>query len=456
MKITRWQLATVLAVCAIGVGIGAGGRALWPTSGQAATAPSPIQLIAATTDSAPVGGNASTDALIRSYQQAVRTAPSNPGAYTNLGLAYMQKERETSDVQYYQFSDDAAAAALKLDPRNVEALTIEAWVDLGRHDFVPAAAMARRAVDADLTNPDNYANLGDAEANLGQYDAMLSAYQKMADLKPDLASYNRASYVRWLYGDLRGATRFMLLAIRAGSNQPENVAWCESQLGDDFFNAGFVLGAQQMYQEALKAFPHYARALAGLASVDVALHHPGAAIRDYRQAIAVVPLPQYLTGLGDLYASMGKTVQAQRQYAVIAFIDHIFAINHVRYGIDEALFDADHNQNLQQALSLAGGESKIRHDVQTMDTLAWVLYKNGRFSAAWNAEQQAMRLGTHFAPFYFHAGMIQAKLGNIAEAQDYLSKALMLNPNFSVLNAPVAQRELVALNDRAASSKGRR
>ena len=129
---------------------------------------------------------------------------------------------------------------------------------------------------------------------------MTSAYQRMVDLKPSLASYNRASYVRWLYGDLQNATRFMLMAIRAGSTDRENVAWCESQLGDDYFNAGFVLPAEAQYRAALHMFPHYARALAGMATVELALGHRAAAVKYYKQAIAVVPLPQYVTSLGDL------------------------------------------------------------------------------------------------------------------------------------------------------------
>jgi tetratricopeptide (TPR) repeat protein len=88
-----------------------------------------------------------------------------------------------------------------------------------------------------------------------------------------------------------------------------------------------------------------------------------------------------------------------------------------------------------------------------MDTLAWVLYQNRKYGDAWNAEKQALRLGTHFALFYFHAGMIQEKRGNLVKAQNYLSQALMLNPNFSILYAPAAQRELVKLNQRAARPK---
>jgi tetratricopeptide (TPR) repeat protein len=285
---------------------------------------------------------------------------------------------------------------------------------------------------------------------------MTAAYQKMVNLKPSLASYNRASYVRWLYGDLRNATRYMLMAIRAGSTQPENVAWCQSQLGDDYFNAGFVLPARYEYRAALTSFPHYARALAGMAAVEIALGHRRAAVRYYQQAIEVVPLPQYVIGLGDLYASMGNRAAAEKEYALISFMNHIFTINHVQFGPEMAQFDADHNRNLAQALRLARAAAGYRHDIQTMDTLAWVLYKNGRYPQAWNAEEQALRLGTRFAPYFFHAGMIQAAEGHVTEAQSYLSSALMLNLNFGVLQVPVARAELTKLNALSTSSAAKK
>ena len=43
--------------------------------------------------------------------------------------------------------------------------------------------------------------LGDAQTELGNYDKAAEAYQKMVNLRPDLSSYNRAAYFRFLYGD---------------------------------------------------------------------------------------------------------------------------------------------------------------------------------------------------------------------------------------------------------------
>jgi tetratricopeptide (TPR) repeat protein len=243
----------------------------------------------------------------------------------------------------------------------------------------------------------------------------------------------------------------MQMAIQAGSTQPENVAWCETQLGDDYMGDAYVLGAEQMYRTALRTFPHYAPALAGLAAVEFAKGHTATAARYYQQAIAVVPLPQYVIALGDLYAATGNRKAAEQEYALVRFIDHLFAINHVQYGIETALFDADHNRDLAEALGIARATERTRKDVTTEDTLAWVLYKNGHYAEAWRAEQRALRLGTKNALFCFHAGMILAARGDVFGAQHFLSGALMLNPNFHALYAPVARAELRQLSALAAT-----
>jgi tetratricopeptide (TPR) repeat protein len=418
-----------------------------PAGAQVASA---RQLAAWEDNGVGIGKGASTDVLVQRYAQAARRSANDPQAFAQLALAYMQKERETTDVQYYSLTDKAALRALQLDPSNRTAVSAEAWVAMGEHDFARAAAIATSALRSDPSNPEMLGNLGDAEANLGNYPAMTTAYQKMVDAKPGLASYNRAAYVRWLNGDLRGAVRYMLIAIRAGSTQPENVAWCESELGDYLFGDGAVLPAQAEYRDALKAFPHYARALAGLASTQAAVGNTKNAEKLYREAIAIVPLPQYLTALGDLQASVGDHAGAARQYATIRLIEKLFAINHVRYGVEEAQFDAEHNKNLPVALKIAERETQTRHDYLAEDTLAWALYKNGRYAQAWTAEKSAMRLGTRLASLGFHAGMIQAKLGNVVEAQSFLHNALMVNPNFNSLDAPLARAELLHLDQVAA------
>ena len=76
-----------------------------------------------------------------------------------------------------------------------------------------------------------FVHQGDALIEMGDYDAAADAYQKMVELRPDLASYNRAAHYRFLFGDTSGAIRIMKQAIEAGSSSPENVAWCMVDLG---------------------------------------------------------------------------------------------------------------------------------------------------------------------------------------------------------------------------------
>ncbi|VAW31852.1 hypothetical protein MNBD_CHLOROFLEXI01-4213 [hydrothermal vent metagenome] len=79
-----------------------------------------------------------------------------------------------------------------------------------------------------------------------------------------------------------------------------------------------------------------------------------------------------------------------------------------------------------------------RADVYGYDTVAWTLYKNGRFDEAAVASEQALAQGTDEALFYYHAGMIAAAQGNNELAKRQLNLALELNPNFDFLQAQIA------------------
>jgi len=83
--------------------------------------------------------------------------------------------------------------------------------------------------------------------------------------------------------------------------------------------------------------------------------------------------------------------------------------------------------------------------IYAYDTLAWALYKNNLPQDAAKAMTEALKLGTQDATFFYHAGMIQDRLGNKEEAKRYLERALALNPHFSLLFADNARQTLAAL-----------
>ena len=115
---------------------------------------------------------------------------------------------------------------------------------------------------------------------------------------------------------------------------------------------------------------------------------------------------------------------------------------------DLALFDADHDQKLPEALALAKKEFEVRHDIYTWDTLAWVQYKNGNLPEASEASRQALRFGTRDALLLFHAGMIASSLGHTEQARRDLAEALRINPHFHLVRMRAWRRRGCACYNR--------
>jgi tetratricopeptide (TPR) repeat protein len=119
-----------------------------------------------------------------------------------------------------------------------------------------------------------------------------------------------------------------------------------------------------------------------------------------------------------------------------------------------ALFYADHDMKLAEALDLAQKEFEVRHDVYTYDALAWTLYKNGKLSEAAEASEKATHFGTRDPLLLFHAGMIAGRMGQAEKARGQLHEALQINPRFHLIYAATAQEELKALEVQSASKEG--
>lgn len=414
-------------------------------SAPAATIPVP----ASATDSP-------ADRAIHAAEVAISREPQRSRVYVDLAAAYMRKARESGDASYYGRAETAVQHALQLQPGSVAGLRTLAWVQTGKHEFREALAMAER-LRAQLPNdPVVQGLVGDAAIELGEYQRAEEALQKMLDLRPGLAAYSRAAYLRELYGDLRGATDLMTLAVQAGSaGDPEPLAWCLGQLGNVQFNQGHLAEAEAAYQKALTVFPQYYQAFSALARVRGAQQQYPEAIELYKRALDMVPTPDTAAALGDLLALTGKTDEAEKQYALVEYIEHVNEINQVAYNRQLALFYADHDRKLGEALTLAEAELDRRRDIYTYDILAWVYYKNRRYSDAWKAMEQALRLGTQDASLFFHAGLISRQLGKYEQAKEYLQRALTVNPHFHLMHAALTERIVRELNSRLGSALGR-
>ena len=174
----------------------------------------------------------------------------------------------------------------------------------------------------------------------------------------------------------------------------------------------------------------------------------------FQKALAVVPQPEYAAALGDVLVASGRPAEARKHYELVEYIGQLDAVNQVLYNRELAYFYADHGVKLDTALELARRELTVRRDIYAYDLLAWTLSKNGRHAEAQAAMTSALRLGTHDARLYYHAGMIAHALGDTDRARTYLTRALALNPHFHVRHARVAADTLASLKEAATSASG--
>ncbi|HEV2593375.1 MAG TPA: hypothetical protein VGU02_15940 [Gaiellaceae bacterium] len=381
-----------------------------------------------------------TKSEIAGLQAELRIYPHSSKALDTLGLAYQQRARETADPSYYGKAQGILDRALGLDRNDLIATAGLGQLALSRHQFRRALALGLRAKRISPTTAGVYGVIGDAELELGRYPQAFASFDHMNAIKPDVASYARVSYARELLGDTRGAIRAMSLASSAAVGEREASAWTHVQLGLLYLNSGRASHAVAEMRDALALFPSYYFALDGMAQAETSLGNLRSAARLEAEAVAKVPLPQYVGLLGDLKQATGHTRAARREYALIPVIQKLLAANGVRNDLDIALFDVDHGIDLPRALQLARKGYTERPSILGDDVLSWALARNGECRAALPRSERALRLHTQDPVKLFHRGYIAACLGG--DARSYYARALALNPRFSLIWAPVARKGL--------------
>lgn len=390
----------------------------------------------------------SSDEQIVFWQQKVQRDDRDYISLTYLGQAYLQKGRETGDAAVYSRAQAALEQALTINPTYELTLAYLSAALISQHDFQGALEIAERIYDFDPGALQALATMGDARLELGQYDEAAAAYETLLAQAPGAAVFSRAARLAWLQGDVTAAIDWMQQAADEAAAiglTGERLAWYQFQLGELYFNSGAVDAAAAQYAAARQTWPDYYLVLVGEGKVAAAQGNYDEAIALYEKLVARLPQPAFVATLGDFYALAGDETAAQQQYDTVDFITNLESTNEALYGRQIALFYANHGMNLDSALASAQAELASRPDVYGYDVLAWTLFKNGRLGEAAAASEQALRLGTQDALFYYHAGMTAAAQGNTELAREQLSHALQLNPHFDFLQAQIAQETLANL-----------
>jgi tetratricopeptide (TPR) repeat protein len=405
-----------------------------------------VSTASAATPSGSKGGE--VERLIRAYERRVSTAP-NLLDYVFLGRLYIDKGRLTGDAAVYSQAEAALEAALEIAPRDLEAKSLLASARFSTHEFASALKLAGDVTRSDPARYAAAAVAGDAHLELGNYKRAEDTYERLDRALSGAAAVTvRRARLAWLTGDVNAAralARSAESAARKGGVFGPGLAWYRVFRAQLEFDSGNYAQAGELYSSAVRTAPNYHVAIAGLGRARAAQGRYALAIRHYLDAIAIVPQPDYVAALGDLYAITGHDDMARRQYSTVGAIATLARANKQIYQRQLATFYADHDTHLRRALDLTTRELEVRKDIYGYDAHAWALFKNGRLSDARDASDKALRLLTRDARLWYHAGMISAALGDESRARTELRHALELSPAFDPLQAQIARKQLAEL-----------
>ena len=391
-----------------------------------------------------VGGSAETARLIRAYE-AVAHNHHDEGVDVMLGGLYLQRGRFTGDLGTYQQALAAATDAARLAPRDPATQTLLASAEFSLHDWAGARQAALRALALDARQQNAAAVVGDSDLETGRYADAASIYRRLATAVPGSASLlARQARLAWVTGDLVTGRRLAGEAVRLAPDNGASGATLAfysvlaSQLAID---AGDYSAALQSGKHALQVAPTWHVAIAADAKALAAAGEIAAAIRGYQRAAAIVPLPDYLSALGDLYTIEGRPAAAHEQYATVDAIARIATAQRDVYNRQLVLFAADHGRGVAAAVRMARAELATRKDAAGFDALGWALHAAGRDREARACSDRALAVSSVDPRFRWHAAAIAAALGQRDRAVALLTQLLAQSPHFD----PLQSRHALAL-----------
>ena len=382
-----------------------------------------------------------TKQAIEGLLDKIRRHPNDLKSKTQLAMAYVQESRISGDHAYY---DDASlkliSQVLEKEPNNVDALSVKATILLSQHHFADALLVAK---DLTVKNPDaafTYGLLCDAYVELGNYEEAVKAADRMNEIRPDLRSYSRISYLREIHGNYKGAKEAMELAVKSGVIGMEQTEWCRTQLGKLCEMTGDIEAADRHYQMALSARPDYAYALAGLGRLARQKGNYTEGATYLESAIKNMKDPAFYEELSDIYVLQNQRVKAEDAAKTVIQLlggNHADTTHqqsdanmpqHGHYSAKELAEASLKIGDLSHAIDYATFEYGIRPDnIDINELMAWVYFKNGEYGKAVFNIEKALRTGSQKPTLLWKAGNIYLKNNQTEKGNALINKALQIN-----------------------------
>lgn len=319
-----------------------------------------------------VTGDSPVDQRIAYYRNRVEQNPRLYPVWVQLGDAYLDKAKETSDPAWLARAHDAAARSMALQ-ETYAAYHLKARLAGHTHRFAESLTWARKAAAAAAMPPDHQMQALEVEALVGlgriaDAKRLLPAADAAIDDFFVAAALARVANAEERLADAaRHYVRAGELANALGSRR--HVAWAEAMAGGMRADAG----------EFAAALPHLDKALALGGCTEEAIHRAEVlagtgrgqeALAAYANLLARTPDPSIHHAAFKLAKQLGDTAAAARHYrAAEQGYRSVIAANEVYTLGALAQLLLDGGGDAHEALQLAQRDVEHKRDREAMETL---------------------------------------------------------------------------------------
>lgn len=385
----------------------------------------------------------STEQRIDFINREIRKNPGKSNLYTELAIALLRRERETSDKALFDRVQVALDKSFSLAAENLEAQKVETALLIARHEYAHALTLAQEINKQVPDDVMTYGYIADANIALGDYADAEKAAQWMLDLRThNVPGLLRGAELRQIFGDSEGALQFLNDSYQQTSpDQAEEVAWILTRMAEINLAMGKLEAADGLLQKALASFPDYYRALEVEGCLRTDQRKYGEAADLLHRRNLHFPESESIYAEGEALERSGDRAQAKTLYAnfeQIAQSESRHADNDDR---DLIFYYLEHKTDASEALRIAQLAISQRHDVWTLDSDAAALFAVRNYAEAQRQIQKALESGVRDADIYYHAAQISAALNNQSAAVRYLKLSLEVNPESSLSDSA---REMLA------------
>ncbi|MGA1823749.1 MAG: tetratricopeptide repeat protein [bacterium] len=252
---------------------------------------------------------------------------------------------------------------------------------------------------------------------MGKYEEAISELTKLIELNPENSmGHFHLGCAHFLKGDLHQAKDYFIRVTQLDERQVD----AYNYLGYIYTELTDFKQAEEVYKKALKINPHYGDAHYNLGIISYRQGNFQNSLDEFRHAVR--SNPHHLEGLynlGSLYLDMDQLEEAERNLQQALRIDpnHSQTLNSLG-----KLFNKQKNYEKAEEFFHAAIQADASFK-EALNNLASVYIHQAQYSDALSALEKAVTIDPSFGEGYFNCGVVYRSLGQFTVALTYLKKA---------------------------------